>query len=35
MLIFKIDIFKNREKDSVDISRLINESRKIETLGKI
>ena len=32
LLIFKIYIYKNREKGSVDISRLINEIRKIKTL---
>ena len=33
-LIFKKYIYKNREKGSVDISRLINEIRKIKTLKK-
>ena len=31
MLIFKMYIYKSRETGSVDISRLINEIRKINT----
>ena len=34
LLIFKMYIYKSREKGSVDISSLINEIRKIETLEK-
>ena len=34
LLIFKIYIYKNREKGCVDISRLINEIRKMKTFEK-
>ena len=34
LLIFKMYIYKSREKGSVDISRLIKEIRKIQTLEK-
>ena len=34
LLIFKMYIYKSWEKGSVSISKLINELRKIKTLGK-